>query len=684
MIRQSLLIAVGLLAAASPARAAEPCAGIARNLFVDTLISGSPTAADSASPNRRLSVGFTFANAGLEWLSLQNLALPITFSMRVLSPSGVWTLAKPSDFIVGCWTLETVDATGAVTGALPCASIGTPVLSNGSLVFTVTQPVQLCPGCGLRGAWADGFIALQHVNNAVMDRLSLAPASLTCGGKVTAIKTGQLEQPDFGLPLSPVLARSFPACAPWFASHGAIPSAPPSLSALSLTTSVKLTTIASASPAGITFPNGQAPAEALLSVSLRNSGTSSISLLGVRIPLSFSSSVLVQTSPTPRWATSLPGDYVFDCWGGAVSNAAGARADGDTDACRYASLQPPRMPGDSWALAFSGGSLCARCTLTGAGANGAMFNIKHADYAVMNVSAGSLQPSGPATVTIPASPPAFCGVPGAPVAAPAQLKYQPRCPLSGDVFPSVSIRPFPAATADSDWFDVNTELRVVPAITNGGATPLQLSSLKLNFSFDFRANAGPSAGWLRRPPSEFGFTCFFAGQSGPQPDSRSACDYLTLTPLVPAGIDAEQVFGSDSDDGAPAIMQLGFSMGAAALCPGCTLGGGQDGVLGSLHHNLYMPLSPDTFQPVALSCDEALVLPASSGGRGLMTVYPLPLPPPAPPAPAPPQSLISPGGVGGGVTSATRILGDVSLPAAPVPSSPPPPPPSCPWFNPSC
>ena len=196
-----VFLALGL----SPAQAADPCQGFATGLFVDQLISAEP-AADVVAPrsNYRIKLGLTLGNMGADWLNLQGLRVPVAFSRQVRSDDA-WTKASPEDFSVSCWTMEKVraweglgavgsqshhhptpyqvDATGAVTDAPLCASVGVASVTADAITFTITSATYLCPGCGLRGANGDAFIIIQHKDTLTLDRDSLQPRALTCNGR---------------------------------------------------------------------------------------------------------------------------------------------------------------------------------------------------------------------------------------------------------------------------------------------------------------------------------------------------------------------------------------------------------------------------------------------------------------------------------------------------------------------
>lgn len=634
-----LLTALVVAAAASVARAAEPCVGLDKSLFLDTVLSAEP--ATGARTQYRAKVGLTFANTGGDWLALQTLRVPVGFSRRVLTASGAWAVADAKDFIVSCWTLEKVDSAGAITEALPCSSIGGASLtSDNTLELAFTQPVFLCPGCGLRGAGGDAFIVVQHKEYLTLDRDSMVPKPLTCGGKLQSIALGQVEEPDRG-PLPPALARMNPTCTPWFAAvdggNGRPTVAPASaLSQLTLTTSVNFVLVQTQLPASSTNAGaweGKAPTEVLFAPVLRNGGTSAVPLLGVRIPLAFAPRVLVPTSP-PRWASAHPDEFILECWGGQTTTASGARPPRDLTVCSYATLQPS-ADGRGLDLAFNGGSLCAKCTLTGTGPNGVLFALKHLGYIPIDADKSVLTPLSGAVASVPSAPPIFCGVPGAvsTLSTTEVLKPRSACPLKPDFQPSCAVTPYPATPAnfdidahEDDWFSFNTELRLVPNLVNGGSRPLLLKGVRLEFLFDFRVYAGPTSGWIRRPPSEFGWTCWYGASQGPQSDGVNLCNATVVLPDAPSY--AEQTFGMPDDDGAPAKVVITFNAGW--LCPGCSLVGGKDGVLGAWHHMYFMPLAPTGFSLSSVSCADG----AAKGANKI--VYTTSSPPPPPPLPSPP------------------------------------------------
>jgi hypothetical protein len=179
----------------------------------------------------------------------------------------------------------------------------------------------------------------------------------------------------------------------------------------------------------------------------------------------------------------------------------------------------------------------------------------------------------------------------------------------------------------TNWFTFDTELRLAGAgLTNGAAKALDLRFLRLEFTFDFRVYSGPATAWLRRPPSEFGWTCWFLQSVGPIMDGKNLCNAAVVTVMAPNN--AEEVYGTPDDDGAPAKIVLTFSTGK--LCSGCTLQGGQGGVFGSYHHAFFMPLNPTGLVLSGMSCTDPTA--------GASVSYDQPAPSPPPPAPMPPPS----------------------------------------------
>ena len=243
---------------------------------------------------------------------------------------------------------------------------------------------------------------------------------------------GQAEEPDRGaLPVA--LARMHPACAPWFAAQdtGAVrpvAASPQALASLAITTNTSF--VYQQVPS---LPAGQAPVEVRLLVSVTNTGSRAISLLGIKVPLAFSPRVLVPTQP-PRWAAAYPDQFFVDCWGGQVTTQSGQRPPNDGNACQYVSLVPSANGMD---LTFAGGSLCPGCTLAGFG--GPMFAVKQVNYSPLELGTRPpLQPTGPTSATIPPAPPVMCGLGGAistlgtsSAAAPARRRGN--CPSRSDL-----------------------------------------------------------------------------------------------------------------------------------------------------------------------------------------------------------------------------------------------------------
>ena len=681
-----------LLLCPSPALAADPCQGFATGLFVDQLISAEP-AADVVAPrpNYRIKLGLTLGNMGADWLNLQGLRVPVAFSRQVRSDSGdAWTKANPEDFIVSCWTMEKVrtqrdspcrvshivtrpdrltrvqvDATGAVTEAPSCASVGVAAVTGNAITFTINSATYLCPGCGLRGANGDAFIIIQHKNTLTLDRDSLQPLALSCNGHPAPIAMGQAEEPDRGA-LPQALARMHPACAPWFAAQdtGAVrPVAAPQSALASLTITTNTSFVYQQVPS---LPAGQAPVEVLLSLTVTNTGGRAISLLGVKVPLSFSPRVMVPTQP-PRWAAAYPEQFFVDCWGGQVTTSSGQRPPNDGNACQYVSLVAGANGMD---LTFAGGSLCPGCTLAGFG--GPMFDVKQMNYSPLDLGTRPLlQPIAPTTATIPPAPPVMCGIvggistlgtsPAAPV-RPRRSSCPSKADFNGAAYclhhrphfghsdapaslhaASLGVLAYPASPPgyvveqdSTNWFTFDTELRLTGAgLTNGAAKALDLRFLRLEFTFDFRVYSGPATGWLRRPPSEFGWTCWFIQSVGPVMDGNNLCNATVVTVMAPDN--AEEVYGTPDDDGAPAKIVFTFTSAAGKLCSGCTLVGGQGGVFGSYHHAFFMPLNPTGLVLTGMSCTDTTTGGSISYDPPAPSPPPAPMPPPSPPPPNPPM-----------------------------------------------
>ena len=185
----------------------------------------------------------------------------------------------------------------------------------------------------------------------------------------------------------------------------------------------------------------------------------------------------------------------------------------------------------------------------------------------------------------------------------------------------------------NNWFTYSTELRLQGAgLTNGAARSLDLRFLRLEFLFDFRVYSGPATGWLRRPPSEFGWTCWYVQSIGPVMDGKNLCNSTVVTVMAPDN--AEEVYGTPDDDGAPAKVVFTFTSGR--LCSGCTLVGGQGGVFGSYHHTFFMPLNPTGMVLKGISCTDANAGGSVSYDPPAPSPPPAPLPPPSPPPPSPP------------------------------------------------
>jgi hypothetical protein len=418
----------------------------------------------------------------------------------------------------------------------------------------------------------------------------------------------QLVEPDRGaLPLAQ--ARVHPACAPHFAAADAgVPLACASASALAaLSVAVSTAFVLPSAAAASALP-----IEILLRPRLRNSGDAPLPLLGVRVPLAFSGRVRVPT-PTPRWVAAGGDEWIADCWGGAVTAPDGERVSGERSPCEYAALQAT-PDGGAMELFFSGGVLCAGCTLAGGGADGTMFALKHDSMLPMDAPPSALQPVGAAacdSAQLP-PPPRFCGLlPDAAASTTAVQQQQQAarsvCPPSDQLLVSVTALPFPSApehtsaavaASPDDWFMRNTELRLVLNVTNAGSRPLPLRALRISLSYGYDVFAGPTVGWLRRPPSEFAFSCWYGAAVGPATDGEDACGYTAVLPDAPPG--AELSYGAEGADGAPARVAVTFARGW--LCPGCSLSGGAGGILGVWHHVFFMPQRTAALQLLAVTC----------------------------------------------------------------------------------
>jgi hypothetical protein len=315
----------------------------------------------------------------------------------------------------------------------------------------------------------------------------------------------------------------------------------------------------------------------------------------------------------------------------------GSRAPYDRSACDYATLQ---VGDDVAELIFIGGELCAGCVLAGDAAGGAMFAVRHLAGLQIQADGAELQPAGPARCEA-APPPAFCGL--LPVATaltgpPSVPPPRGACPARDILQVSLPVSPFPRApaerAADALAGDASatyhTELRLAPRLRNAGTRAVPLRALRLELSFDCRVYAGPAASWLRRPPSEFAFTCWYGAATGPgATDGRNACEYANVTMIAPP--DAEETFGAEGDTGAPATLVITFSAGW--LCPGCTLAGGAGGVFGVWHHVVFMPLSPAGLVLTSAACLDADAAPDAPDAAATYDVVPAPLLPATPPAP---------------------------------------------------
>jgi hypothetical protein len=696
-----LLLAPAAAAETPPSSLSASCAALERVLFVDVRVAAGGGAVARPAPYRA-EVGLTLANTGVAAVSLAGVRVGVSFSRRVRDPSGAWAPAPapPAAFLLSCWTLEHVSAAGVPDGALSCAAVANATLTDTGveLVFSsapsAAPSLLLCAGCGLRGGGGDAALVLQHKDFAALDRDAMAPLQVTCGGSAVDVMTqaramrdalsrcvlfsssllfapgrqcadavrlraparAQLEEPDRGA-LPAAQARAHPACAPHYAAADAgapLACAPAAaLAALSVAVATAFV-LPSAAAATAAAAAATPPVEILLRPRLRNGGAAPLQLLGVRVPLAFQRRVRVPT-PTPRWAAAGGDEWVADCWGGAVTGPDGERVSGDRSPCEYASLQATDGQ-DGMELVFVGGVLCAGCTLAGGGADGTMFSLKHESNLPMDAPPAALQPAGAAAcddAQLP-PPPRFCGLRNDDDASTAVQQQQQAarsvCPSAEELLVSVTALPFPsapehtlvnAAASPDDWFMRNTELRLVLNVTNAGSRPLPLRALRLSLSYDYTVFAGPTVGWLRRPPSEFSFSCWFGAAVGPSVDGEDACGYSSVRPDTPPG--AELTYGAEGDDGAAARVSVSFSRGW--LCPGCSLTGGAGGILGVWHHIFFMPQRPSALQLRAVTCDDD-----DGGGGGGDDAAGVPQPDDAPAAqvepaaasPPPPAALSPP------------------------------------------
>ena len=551
-------------------------------------------------------------------------------------------------------------------------------MTESAIVFNITTATYLCPGCGIRGAGGDAFITVQHKNTLTLDRDSLQPKVLTCNGRPTSIAIGATEEPDRGA-LPQALARMNPACAPWFVAQDKgvvrpVAASPSALAMLGVLTNVSYVYQQVPNPP---VPSGRAPVEVRLSLSVTNNGDRAVSLLGVRVPLAFSPRVLVPTQPVPRWATTWPDQFFIECWGGQVAQASGMRVNNDANACQYTSLVRSTSGID---LVFTGGSLCSQCTLSGFGGN-AMFALKHIDYLPLDLPPRTtLIPAGPTTVSLPAGPPVMCGISGyvstlgaSSTSAFSTGRFQrSTCPPKSDFNASVAVAAYPPAppgfnieTDDTNnWFSFDTESRILlQGLINAASVPVDLREISLSFVFNYRVYGGPTTGWLRRPPSEFGWTCWYASSSS---QGGNLCNNTIVKFNAPEN--AEQVYGTPDDDGAPAEVVIKFTAGT--LCSGCTLAGGQGGVFGSIHHLYFMPMPIDGMTLKTVTCTDAATGSAVSYNTPAAQASPPPPlpPPPNPPSPPrpppfnppspPPQAMQMPAWLGGGMLPTASSSGD--------------------------
>ena len=163
-----------------------PCAGLsADSLFVDVSLSSGPPPGAATRPNYRAEIGVTIANTGPRPLSLQHVRIAIAFSRRVRDPaSGGWAPqpAPAADFLLACWTIEHVDASGEPAGASPCASVADATLTDDAIVLLFAKPLTLCAGCGLRGGGGDALLVVQHRSYLSLDLDAMQPLPVTCAG----------------------------------------------------------------------------------------------------------------------------------------------------------------------------------------------------------------------------------------------------------------------------------------------------------------------------------------------------------------------------------------------------------------------------------------------------------------------------------------------------------------------